>query len=165
MNLISDREFTRRMLQTVGTVAAVVLGLAVLYAARAALMLIYISALIAMGVKNRLAGADGCLDHQRVLRLRFLRSTLRAGLPALALVVLSACSIGGGTAIYAGPSPVAVSPSPSGALLRAIWVLSPVGLSATSAINGNASPRRATGTCNLTADESMPAALGTGSMS
>jgi predicted PurR-regulated permease PerM len=47
--MISDREFTRRMLQTVATVAAVVVGLETLYAARAALMLIYISALIAMG--------------------------------------------------------------------------------------------------------------------
>jgi predicted PurR-regulated permease PerM len=47
--LISDRDFTRRMLQTVGTIAAVALGLTALYAARAALMLIYISALIAMG--------------------------------------------------------------------------------------------------------------------
>jgi predicted PurR-regulated permease PerM len=47
--MISDREFTRRLLQTVATVAAVAVGLEVLYAARAALMLIYISALIAMG--------------------------------------------------------------------------------------------------------------------
>jgi predicted PurR-regulated permease PerM len=47
--MISDHDFTRRMLQTVATVAAVAVGLAALYAAREALMLIYISALIAMG--------------------------------------------------------------------------------------------------------------------
>src|ERR1700681_3836879 len=47
--MISDRDFTRRLLQTVATVTAVVLVLAVLYAARDALILIYVSALIAMG--------------------------------------------------------------------------------------------------------------------
>ena len=47
--MIPDREFTRRMLQTVATVTAVLIVLVVLYVARDALMLIYISALIAMG--------------------------------------------------------------------------------------------------------------------
>jgi predicted PurR-regulated permease PerM len=47
--MIPDREFTRRLLQTVATITAVLLVLALLYAARDALMLIYISALIAMG--------------------------------------------------------------------------------------------------------------------
>jgi len=47
--VISDREFTQRMVRTVLTVAAVVLIVATLYAAREALMLIYVSALIAMG--------------------------------------------------------------------------------------------------------------------
>src|ERR1700693_5940762 len=47
--MISDHDFTRRMLQTVAPVAAVAVGLAALYAAREALMLIYISALSAMG--------------------------------------------------------------------------------------------------------------------
>jgi predicted PurR-regulated permease PerM len=46
--LISDREFTRRMLQTVATVAGSVVLLAALWAARGALMLIYVSALIAI---------------------------------------------------------------------------------------------------------------------
>jgi len=45
----SDREFNRRMIRTVLTVAAVVLIAIVLYLARTALMLIYVSALIAMG--------------------------------------------------------------------------------------------------------------------
>ncbi len=47
--MISNREFTQRMVRTVLTVAAVVLIVATLYAAREALMLIYVSALIAMG--------------------------------------------------------------------------------------------------------------------
>src|SRR5437762_6218774 len=46
---MADRDFTRRMFQTVATVTAVLVVLATLYAARAAVMLIYISALIAMG--------------------------------------------------------------------------------------------------------------------
>ena len=46
---MTDREFTSRMLQTVATVAATAILLAVLWAAREALLLIYVSALIAMG--------------------------------------------------------------------------------------------------------------------
>jgi predicted PurR-regulated permease PerM len=47
--MASDREFRRRMFETVLTVAGVAVLLAVLYAAREALMLVYVSALIAMG--------------------------------------------------------------------------------------------------------------------
>ncbi len=48
-SLISDRDFTRRMLQTVATIAATGILLATLWAAREALLLIYISSLMAMG--------------------------------------------------------------------------------------------------------------------
>ena len=44
-----DREFTRRMVQTVLTVTSVAILIAALWAAREALMLVYMSALIAMG--------------------------------------------------------------------------------------------------------------------
>src|SRR5436309_9190949 len=44
-----DRQFTHRMVQTVLTVALVALVLAALWVARSALMLIYVSAIIAMG--------------------------------------------------------------------------------------------------------------------
>ncbi len=44
-----DAEFTRRMLKTVFAIAATAVVMAALWAAREALMLIYISALIAMG--------------------------------------------------------------------------------------------------------------------
>jgi predicted PurR-regulated permease PerM len=47
--MLSDRDFTRRMLQTVAAVAGTVLLVAALWAARDALMLVYVSALIAMG--------------------------------------------------------------------------------------------------------------------
>ena len=47
--MTSDREFTRRLLQTVATVAGAIMLLAALWAARGALMLVYVSALIAMG--------------------------------------------------------------------------------------------------------------------
>ncbi|PYR26021.1 MAG: hypothetical protein DMF92_19340, partial [Acidobacteria bacterium] len=47
--MISDQEFTRRMVLTILTVVAAAVLVATLYAARDALMLIYVSALIAMG--------------------------------------------------------------------------------------------------------------------
>src|SRR5438128_4774196 len=47
--MISDREFRRRMLETVAALTGVVLLIATLWAAREALMLVYVSALIAMG--------------------------------------------------------------------------------------------------------------------
>lgn len=47
--MISDSEFTRRMVETVFTVAAVAIAVAAMWAAREALMLIYVSAIIAMG--------------------------------------------------------------------------------------------------------------------
>jgi predicted PurR-regulated permease PerM len=47
--VLSDRDYTRRMFQTVLTTAAVFVLMAALWIARQALMLIYISALIAMG--------------------------------------------------------------------------------------------------------------------
>jgi predicted PurR-regulated permease PerM len=47
--MLSDRDYSRRMIQTVLTVAGVAILIAVLWAAREALMLVYVSALIAMG--------------------------------------------------------------------------------------------------------------------
>src|SRR5437773_11426682 len=47
--MLSDRDYRRRMIQTVLTVAGVGILLAVLWIAREALMLLYVSALIAMG--------------------------------------------------------------------------------------------------------------------
>ena len=47
--MISDRDFSRRLVQTIAAVTAAVVLLAAVYAVREALMLIYISSLIAMG--------------------------------------------------------------------------------------------------------------------
>jgi predicted PurR-regulated permease PerM len=47
--MLSDRDFRQRMIETVLTVAGVAIVIATLWAAREALMLVYISALIAMG--------------------------------------------------------------------------------------------------------------------
>jgi predicted PurR-regulated permease PerM len=47
--VLSDRDFTRRMIQTILAASGVFILLAALWAAREALMLIYVSALIAMG--------------------------------------------------------------------------------------------------------------------
>jgi predicted PurR-regulated permease PerM len=47
--MASDQDFTRRMIQTVLTVAGVAVLIAIFWAARGALLLVYISALIAMG--------------------------------------------------------------------------------------------------------------------
>jgi predicted PurR-regulated permease PerM len=47
--MMSDADFTKRMLQTVGAVTAAAVLVAAVYAARDALMLVYISGLIAMG--------------------------------------------------------------------------------------------------------------------
>ena len=46
---MSDREFTRRVVKAVAIIAGAVVLLAALWEARGALMLIYVSALIAMG--------------------------------------------------------------------------------------------------------------------
>ena len=58
------------MLQTVATVAVVAVGLETLYAARAALMLIYISALIAMGFSPLVS----LIQHPSHGRIRFSRT-------------------------------------------------------------------------------------------
>jgi predicted PurR-regulated permease PerM len=47
--MVSDQDFARRMIQTVLTVAAVAILIAIFWAAREALLLVYISALTAMG--------------------------------------------------------------------------------------------------------------------
>ena len=47
--MLTDRDYRRRMIETVLTVAGLGILLAVLWVAREALMLFYVSALIAMG--------------------------------------------------------------------------------------------------------------------
>src|SRR3954447_4705053 len=61
----SDRDFTRRMLKTVFAVAMVGIVLAALFAAREAVMLIYISALIAMGFSPLVRGIERSRKNRR----------------------------------------------------------------------------------------------------
>jgi predicted PurR-regulated permease PerM len=69
--MLTDRDYRRRMIQTVLTVAGVAILLAVLWVAREAVMLLYVSALIAMGFSplvkliERPSRRDG---HRRVPR-------------------------------------------------------------------------------------------------
>ena len=65
------------------------------------------------------------------MTVRLTRARARLGslatIPILTLALASCTS--GGTVTYSGPSAPATSPSPSGGLIRALWILSPVGLS------------------------------------
>jgi predicted PurR-regulated permease PerM len=91
--MIADREFTRRLHQTVATVAvALVLAMA-LYAARGALMLVYISALIAMGfspvvnfIQQR--GHRGSHRVPRTLAILVIYLALVSGVIMVALTVI-----------------------------------------------------------------------------
>ena len=58
-----------------------------------------------------------------------MKPRLPFGLPAIAVLVLAACSGPSSSTNYAGPpAPTGSSPSASSAALAALWVLSPVGL-------------------------------------
>jgi predicted PurR-regulated permease PerM len=89
--MIADRDFTRRMLQTVATVTAVLLVLTVLYVAREALMLIYISALVAMGF-SPLVGLIQRPSHGRI-RLSRTFAILAIYLTIIGALVLVALAV------------------------------------------------------------------------
>src|SRR5919197_1827215 len=92
--MISDADYTRRMLQTVFTVAAVAILIAALWAAREALMLIYVSALIAMGFaplvrfieQPRKAAGRGAIP--RWLAILVIYFAIVAALVAVGLMVI-----------------------------------------------------------------------------
>ena len=89
--MLSDREFTRRLIQTVLTVVGVVLLMAMLWAAREALMLVYISALIAMGFSPLVQWIERPLVHKgrrRIPRWLAILSIYAALVAAIALVGL-----------------------------------------------------------------------------
>jgi predicted PurR-regulated permease PerM len=86
----SDRDFSRRMVRTVLTVAAVAIVVAALWVARAALMLIYVSALIAMGFSPMVRVADrprGATARKRV-RVRRTLAILAIYLGIIGVFVL-----------------------------------------------------------------------------
>jgi predicted PurR-regulated permease PerM len=85
---MSDHDFTRRMLRTVFTVAAVGVGLVALYVIRDVLMLIYISALVAMGFAPlvRFIEHPKPGEHRRAIRRVF--AILSIYLALVAVIVL-----------------------------------------------------------------------------
>lgn len=86
--MLSDRDFTRRLLQTVLTVAGVAILIAVLWAAREALMLIYVSALIAMGFSPLVRLIEHPMTARRNLRVPRWLAILVVYLTIVAVIVL-----------------------------------------------------------------------------
>ena len=67
--MISDQEFTRRMVRTVLTVTGVAVAIAATYAARDALMLVYVSSLFAMGFSPLVRMIERPLSRKRRRRM------------------------------------------------------------------------------------------------
>jgi predicted PurR-regulated permease PerM len=86
----SDREFTERMVRTILTVAAVAIVVATLWEARAALMLIYVSAIIAMGFSPMVRFADRprAAGGQKRIRVRRTLAILAIYLSIIGVFVL-----------------------------------------------------------------------------
>ena len=91
--MISEREFTRRLVQTIVSVVAAIALVSALYVARDALMLIYVSALIAMGfsplvrvIQHRRAGGRSRIP--RTLAILVIYFTIIAVLVILGLMVV-----------------------------------------------------------------------------
>ncbi len=85
---MSDKEFTGRMVETVLTVAAVAIVLAAMWAAREALMLIYVSAIIAMGFSPLVRMIERPQNSRSERRVRRTLAILMIYLTIVALVVL-----------------------------------------------------------------------------
>jgi predicted PurR-regulated permease PerM len=85
---MSDKEFTKRMLETVFTVTAVVIVLAAMWAAREALMLIYVSAIIAMGFSPLVRMIERPRSGRRARRLPRTLAILAIYVTIVAVVVL-----------------------------------------------------------------------------
>jgi predicted PurR-regulated permease PerM len=90
--VLSDRDYSRRMLQTVLTVAGTIILLTTLWMARSSLLLIYISALIAMGlapIVSFIERADDRSRKPRVPRWLAILVLYLAIMGAFALVALT----------------------------------------------------------------------------
>lgn len=86
--MTTDREFTRRMVQTVFTVASVAVLCTVVWIARDALMLVYISALIAMGFSPLVSGLERPRHPRGRSRMPRLVAILAIYLSVVAIVML-----------------------------------------------------------------------------
>src|SRR5881397_2292466 len=91
--MVSDHQFMQRMVQTVFTVLAVVTLMAALWIARSALMLIYVSAIIAMGFSPLVRAMElssTSMGRQRVPRTLAI---LVIYLGVLGLIVLAGLAV------------------------------------------------------------------------
>jgi len=92
--MLSDRDYTRRMIQTVLTIAGVAIVLATLWAAREAVMLVYVSALIAMGFSplvkliERPRPGNGRRRMPRWLAILAIYVTIVGGVVLLGLMIV-----------------------------------------------------------------------------
>src|SRR5262247_1281250 len=86
--MITDRDFTRRLLQTVATVAGTAILVAILWAAREALLLIYISALIAMGFSPIVGVLERVRGVPRWLAILVIYVAIVVGLVLLGLMII-----------------------------------------------------------------------------
>jgi predicted PurR-regulated permease PerM len=86
--MMTDRDFTRRLLQTVATVAGTAILVAILWAAREALLLVYISALIAMGFSPIVGVLERVRGVPRWLAILVIYLVIVAVLVLLGLMII-----------------------------------------------------------------------------
>ena len=86
--MMTDRDFTRRLLQTVATVAGTAILVAILWAAREALLLVYISALIAMGFSPIVGVLERVRGVPRWLAILVIYLAIVAGLVLVGLMII-----------------------------------------------------------------------------
>jgi predicted PurR-regulated permease PerM len=86
--MLTERDFTRRMIETVFTVAAVTVAVAAMWAARDALMLIYVSAIIAMGFSPLVRMIEHPSRRKRARRLPRTAAILLIYVIIIGIVVL-----------------------------------------------------------------------------
>jgi predicted PurR-regulated permease PerM len=85
---MTDRDFTRRMLKTVAAVAGTAILLAVLWAAREALLLIYVSALIAMGFSPIVRMLERPRRIPRLLAILVIYAAIVGGIVLIGLLII-----------------------------------------------------------------------------
>jgi predicted PurR-regulated permease PerM len=85
---MTDRDFTRRMLKTLAAVAGTAILLAVLWAAREALLLIYVSALIAMGFSPIVRMLERPRRIPRLLAILVIYAAIVGGIVLLGLLII-----------------------------------------------------------------------------
>ena len=123
--MLSDQDFTRRLLQTVATIAGTVVLLAILWAARKALLILYISALIAMGFSRlvtRIERARGVVGRRtpRWLAILVIYAVIMAVAIFIGLLVIPPL-VAQGSAFRSRTSCVKVTFGHS-SFERALWV-------------------------------------------